>query len=236
MIKEFTFSFNELNVTSSEIQELLGIEGEAPEPFPELIEKGLKEAPEYCDIRGGIKTFDTIITDSNTTTIKVEDQVFRTARVVAIQLKEASGAALFICTAGKGITDYSKKIAAEGDLMYSYVIDTIGSATVDKAMDQIQEELRIMMEKKELGVSDRFSPGYCEWNVSDQQKLFKLFPPGFCGITLTESSLMEPIKSVSGIIGTGPGLKQKGYQCHWCSDPNCIYGKTKRKKRSKKND
>jgi hypothetical protein len=91
------------------------------------------------------------------------------------------------------------------------------------------------MKLKELGISDRFSPGYCDWNVSEQHKLFNLLPESFCGIHLSESSLMNPIKSVSGIIGIGENLKQLGYQCYWCNDPNCIYGKTKRKKMSKKN-
>lgn len=236
MIKEFRFSFNELNVTPSDIQELLGMEDVAPEPFPQLIQMGLEEAPNYCDIRGGIKTFEPIVTDSKTNTIKLEDQLFSTAKIVATQLKNATSAALFTCTAGKSISDYSKKTATEGDPIYSYVLDVIGSVTVDKAMDNIQEDLRKTMELQGLGVSDRFSPGYCEWDVSEQQKLFKLLPHHFCGITLAESSLMDPIKSVSGIIGIGPGLTQKGYQCNWCSDINCNYGKIKRKKRSKKSD
>lgn len=119
--------------------------------------------------------------------------------------------------------------------MYSYVLDVIGSVIVEKAMDEIQKKLEDDMKLNGLGISDRFSPGYCDWNVSDQHKLFRLLPENFCGIRLSESSLMNPIKSVSGIIGLGENLKQLGYQCHWCNDPNCIYGKTKRKKIAKKN-
>lgn len=236
MLEEFKFSFNDLNVSSMDIEELLGTDGEAPEPFPQLIEKGLQEAPEYCEIRGGIKIFSPVLTDTKNNTVKLEHQTFRTAKIVAIQLKNATSAALFTCTAGKGISDYARRVTAEGDPMYSYVLDVIGSVTVDKAMDLIQDALQEKMKQKELGISDRFSPGYCEWNVADQQKLFSLLPENFCGVKLSDSSLMDPIKSVSGIIGIGHGLKQKGYQCHWCNDLNCIYGKTKRKKTAKKID
>mgnify|MGYP006290639331 CR=1 FL=1 len=236
MIEEFKFSFNDLNVSEMDIEELLGTEGEIPEPFPQLIEKGLHEAPEHCEIRGGIKIFSPVFTDSKSNTVKIEHQTFRTAKIVAIQLKNATSAALFTCTAGKGISDYATRVAAEGDPMYSYVLDVIGSVTVDKAMDKIQDAVKARMKQQGLGISDRFSPGYCEWNVADQQKLFSLLPSNFCGVELSDSSLMDPIKSVSGIIGIGPGLEQKGYQCYWCNDPNCIYGKTRQKKTAKKID
>jgi hypothetical protein len=46
--------------------------------------------------------------------------------------------------------------------------------------------------------------------VAEQHKLFSLLPPGICGITLSDSALMHPIKSVSGITGIGKHCKQKG--------------------------
>ena len=114
--------------------------------------------------------------------------------------------------------------------MLGYIFDVIGSVAVEKATEKIQEILKGELLKSKLGITDRFSPGYCEWNVAEQQKLFQLMPRGFCGVSLSQSSLMNPIKSVSGIIGIGTGLKEKGYQCQWCSDVNCIYGQIKRKK------
>lgn len=97
-------------------------------------------------------------------------------------------------------------------------------------MDKIQKLLEASLQESKLNISDRYSPGYCEWSVAEQAYLFDLLPDNFCGISLSDSFLMDPIKSVSGIIGIGAGLKQKGYQCHWCTDKNCLYGKIKRKK------
>jgi hypothetical protein len=231
MIKEFQYNFEELSVSSEEIEELMGFEkGEIPEPFPELISTGLAQAPNFTRIKGGYKIFESAVIDSENWTIQIEDRIFSPTKVVTTQLKNASAAALFICTAGTKISAHSKQLAAEGDTLLSYVFDVIGSITVDKAMDKIEEELKQEMTAAGLHISDRFSPGYCEWSVADQQKLFALLPPRFCGITLTESSLMNPIKSVSGIIGIGRQVKQMGYQCNWCNDINCIYGKMKRKK------
>ena len=70
--------------------------------------------------------------------------------------------------------------------------------------------------------TNRFSPGYCGWHVREQPDLFSLFPtPHPCGIHLTDSCLMVPIKSVSGVIGIGPNVKKLEYSCGLCDYKNC---------------
>jgi hypothetical protein len=70
-------------------------------------------------------------------------------------------------------------------------------------------------------MTNRFSPGYCGWNVKDQFTLFSFFPEKFCGIELTDSALMVPVKSVSGIIGLGENVQKKAYPCDVCTMQNC---------------
>jgi hypothetical protein len=232
MIKEFRFSFNELGIVNSDIEELLSFEeGIIPEPFPELIEHALNIAPSVSNIRGGYKIFNNNETEIDKETIRICNQIFNPSKIVITQFKHASSFALFICTAGAEISQHSKEIQMNGDPLLSFVFDVIGSITVEKATDKIQKELEKESKKTGLNISDRFSPGYCEWSVAEQQKLFALMPENFCGVSLSETSLMSPIKSVSGIIALGTNLEQKGYQCHWCTEKNCIYGKIKRRKK-----
>lgn len=229
MIKEFHFSFDELNIIPKDLTDLLGFEdGIIPEPFPEIIEQALLDAPQFCTIKGGYKIFESIEINQKNASIKIENQLFLPSKVVTTQLKESTSVALYICTAGENISNHANKLISEGDPMLSYIFDVIGSVTVEKATDKIQKLLELESKKLGLNISDRYSPGYCEWSVAEQQILFSFFPNNFCGISLSESSLMHPIKSVSGIIGIGAGLQQKDYQCRWCNDENCIYGKIKR--------
>lgn len=232
MLKEFVYRFDDLSVTPNDVAKLLGFEGkEIPAPFPELISEGLTLASAICKIKGGYRHFPGFGIDKSTNTLKIENQVFSPSAIVITQLKKSTSCLLFACTAGHQISEYAKQKENEGDLILSYVIDVIGSVAVEKAMDHIQLEAKNEFKKQNLNISDRFSPGYCEWNVAEQQKLFSLLPPNFCGITLSGSSLMSPIKSVSGIIGIGKDLVQKGYQCNWCNDSNCYYGRIKRNKK-----
>lgn len=232
MIKKYKYTFEELQIVPADLQDLLGFENnEIPEPFPTYIETALASAPSLCNIQGAFRIFDTVDVNTANNTIQVETELFSPAKTVTTQLKKSTKVALFACTAGAGISEHAHKISAENDPMLAYVLDILGSVTVEKATDKIQAALLEEVSSDGLGISDRYSPGYCEWSVGEQQKLFSLLPENICGIQLSESSLMHPIKSVSGIIGIGEGLRQKGYQCKWCTDRNCIYGKMDRKKK-----
>ena len=48
-----------------------------------------------------------------------------------------------------------------------------------------------------------YSPGYCGWHVSGQRKLFDFLRPEEIGMTLNASCLMQPLKSVSGVLVAG---------------------------------
>ena len=75
-------------------------------------------------------------------------------------------------------------------------------------------------------LTNRYSPGYCHWDVADQRKLFSLFPSAPCGVTLTSSLLMNPVKSISGVIGIGKSVGYRDYPCALCLSNHCIYRKT----------
>ena len=115
----------------------------------------------------------------------------------------------------------------EGDLLKSYVYDVVGSEIVEAAADLMQDELEKAMAVGGRKITNRFSPGYCGWDVVEQHKLFRLIPGNFCGIRLTPSALMDPVKSVSGFIGIGENVKRLPYTCSFCDMKDCLYRKKK---------
>jgi hypothetical protein len=103
------------------------------------------------------------------------------------------------------------------------VFDLLGSMIVESAADLLQAEIQRMALSEGLLITNRYSPGYCNWSVADQHKLFSFFPDNCCGIRLTDSALMHPIKSVSGIIGIGPDVSFREYTCNLCSQVDCFH-------------
>ena len=141
----------------------------------------------------------------------------------------ASEVALFICTAGAAFTDLSQAYQQNGDFLEAFVVESIGSATVENAMDKVQQRLEEEMAGQGKKITNRYSPGYCEWPLSGQRELFAYIGDHPTGITLNESCLMQPIKSVSGIIGIGDAVKKRPYGCQICNSATCVYRKIKRK-------
>ena len=115
-------------------------------------------------------------------------------------------------------------------MLRGYIYDIVGSEIVEGATDLMQAELEKDVKASGSKITNRYSPGYCGWDVAEQHKLFQLVPDNYCGIKLTESALMNPVKSVSGIIGIGTRVKFNPYTCQMCDQKDCIYRKIKEKK------
>ncbi len=197
--------------------------GTAPGPVTSLIEEVSEELRQLNEVRAEYLVFDKISLIAESKALVIEGVAFNVKPIIYRQIKASEGAVLFICTAGPTVGELSRNSMKEGDLLRGYVYDVIGSEVVERAADLMQEELKEQMSLNGWSTTNRFSPGYCGWDVAEQHKLFSFFPDNFCGITLTESALMNPIKSVSGLIGTGRNVRFMPYQCKLCDDKNCIY-------------
>jgi len=203
--------------------------GTAPEPVTILINEITEELLPLGDIRAEYRIFKEISLIHEEKSLQVEGVVFNIKPIIYRQIKEAEEAALFISTAGPVIGEKSRNSMKSGDMLKGYVYDVIGSEVVEAAADMMQEELKAEAAARGKKITNRFSPGYCGWDVAEQHKLFSFLKDNFCGITLTESALMNPIKSVSGLIGIGEHVRYAPYQCHLCDDKNFIYRNRKEK-------
>lgn len=197
--------------------------GAAPEPLTEVIGEVSEDLISLGDVRAEYIILAPVICKTDNKTVEAEGVVFNVKPIIFNQIKKAEEAALFICTAGAEIAERSRRYMKEGDLLRGYVYDVIGSEVVENAADRIHEALRASIALRGMNITNRFSPGYCGWDVAEQHKLFSFFKDNYCGITLTASALMNPIKSVSGLIGIGREVRYAPYQCHLCDDKNCIY-------------
>ena len=153
---------------------------------------------------------------------------FAIGKIIERQLKGAEAYAFFICTAGVEYEAFQERLKKEGDMVRVFIADALGSVIAEKAADQMELSLQENIDKLGWHHTNRFSPGYCGWHVSQQQLLFPLFKGETCGVKLTESSLMLPIKSVSGIIGLGPNVRHLDYTCGLCDFKQC-YKRMKKK-------
>jgi hypothetical protein len=205
-ILNYQIAYHELELAFVDVARYMGYSREeVPSPVDRIITRSLEDAGSYCNIQGGL----IICSDINLDAEK--------------KIVSASNIEFYLCTAGPGISNISKRLMKEGDPLAGYAFDVIGSLVVEKAMERIQDLFGKAIKASGYRTTNRYSPGYCGWQTSEQFKLFRFFPEYFCGVRLTESALMDPIKSISGIIGIGHHVEYTEYHCELCDAVNCIY-------------
>jgi hypothetical protein len=219
-----TYQFSDLNIGPDQVEKIIGYEpGTAPEPIPELITSALYSADEYAEIRGVYLTTGDYTAIKSKELISANYHFFQTGKIVTNYISKAEQFVFFIMTAGKGIELQSQKYLSGSDPLLGYIYDVLGSLTVEASVEKILKDIEENFLLDGLKTSNPYSPGYCGWPVSDQQKLFALFKNNTCGITLSDTCLMNPIKSISGLIGVGKDIKKQPYSCTICDSKNCLY-------------
>ncbi|MGA2383712.1 MAG: vitamin B12 dependent-methionine synthase activation domain-containing protein [Gemmatimonadales bacterium] len=137
--------------------------------------------------------------------------------------------ALFAVTLGEQPSLELNHLFTAGDFALGYVLDAMASVAADGLAELAEQRFAALLQGRGWMPSDgaalRYSPGYCGWDVTGQRKLFAFLKPERIGITLTESCLMKPLKSVSGVIIAGPRaihrIRPTYDFCERCEERTC---------------
>jgi len=214
-VTEKTLSFEELGITAADVYEQMGYHDVQPDKATQQeTAMILKEVSQWLRPR-----FSYFVVN------KQPD--FEMGNIILRQLRGSEAFALFICTSGLEFETYQHRLKEQGDMVRVFIADALGSVIAEKCADQMEKALQESIDKLGWKHTNRFSPGYCGWHVSQQQLLFPLFQGHTCGVKLTDSSLMIPIKSVSGIIGLGEKVRKLEYTCGLCDFKQCYKRKKK---------
>ncbi len=135
---------------------------------------------------------------------------------------EADRLALYAVTVGDAVSLEISRLFDKHDFAVATALDAAASEGAELAAVEVERQYA---EDFATDVTMAFSPGYCGWHVSAQKELFEVLKPESIGIALTPSCLMEPLKSVSGVILAGAKeifeFEDSFPFCDACVDRNC---------------
>ncbi|MBN2100091.1 MAG: hypothetical protein JW753_10900 [Dehalococcoidia bacterium] len=166
------------------------------------VDECLRDAAGLIDARY-LFTFENVLMVAHPAAVIRETLAFE-SHVISRLLEQCTKVIVFVATIGERLEDTARKAADEGNMLRSFALDATGSVAVEQVADHIQEMAGDVGRPWGLAASRRFSPGYCDWKIEQQSLLFDLADAHLIGVRLTDSGLMIPQKSVSGIIGLGP--------------------------------
>jgi hypothetical protein len=221
----YIIELSNLELDTNEIYLNLGYGGAEPDAhFVEFVQQMLLDISGFCKPTVGYCINKGTMPD--TKFLVINNQPIKVGQIITKYLNDCSHFAAFVVTAGLEFDDYCNRLKAEGDIVSEFIAYSIGTEIAEAAVRFVSSKIAHDAAAMNMGYTHSYSPGYCSWHVREQENLFKLFPEKPCGITLNESNLMFPEKSVSGIIGLGANVQLTAHSCDICGMVTCY----KRKK------
>ena len=138
-----------------------------------------------------------------------------TSRVLRKNMDNVGRVFPYVITLGPGLEERAN---ACKDLLEQYYLDVIGNIALREARKYLEEQLRVRFALDDMSY---MAPGSLEdWPIEEQRRLFSILDnvEASIGVSLSESLLMIPKKSVSGIYFP---TEVTFYSCQLCPRDQC---------------
>ena len=140
-------------------------------------------------------------------------------------LRDCDGVILMAATLGSEVERLIRR-AQVGRMGDAVILDACGSAAIENVCDNLCADLEASFAPRYL--TDRFSPGYGDMPLKQQEELFRVLDvTRRIGVSLSESGLMLPQKSVTALIGVSDRPQPRRHRgCASCNlFETCMYRK-----------
>ena len=141
-------------------------------------------------------------------------------------LSEAIELAVVVCTIGPRLDERVAYYSRNREPLRALMLDGIGSAAVDLVAQEACNLISQEAQSRGYQASSPVSPGMPGLPIAAQRLLFRIVPADQINVSLTNSCMMVPFKSVSMVIGLGPTMPAWTQEevCARCSlNKNCLH-------------
>ena len=132
-------------------------------------------------------------------------------------LKGCHEIVMMAVTIGQG-PDRLVRRAEIRDMLKAYIYQAVGAAMAESWCEEVNALIKEEAAKRNLFTRPRFSPGYGDFPLSVQKDFERILAmPKSIGVSLSESLLMTPTKSITAVIG----LSKYRTDCHTSGCEEC---------------
>ncbi len=143
---------------------------------------------------------------------------------------QAHTAVLAAVSAGGECEEKARQLWLEEKPDEYFFLEVFGSAVVEHLVTIVGARLCAWAEKQGMAVLPHYSPGYPEWDISDQRKLLELIrQENFREeIRALDTGMLRPKKSLLAVFGITRHVHrvrnlEELIPCESCSMPSCQY-------------
>jgi hypothetical protein len=191
---------------------------EATIPSPRLIENAqraikegsplLQPAVAYCHWKVKSIQHERMLLDGGAAVI--------TGKAIVGALSASKQVTAVVCTIGGMLEEIVSDLLPE-DIPFGLAMDGVGTAAVEALLESACAFFGEEAARRGWQSTIPFSPGMQDWPAGPAQKqVFSLVDADEIGVTLTQSIVMRPLKSLSALIGFGAEVEASGHTCDYC--------------------
>lgn len=149
----------------------------------------------------------------------VSNFVFK-SKNLSKNLKGCKRAVVFAATLGTGADNVYRRLS-KTDMPMAVIADALATAMIEEFCDKIC----LGFKEKGYNLRPRFSPGYGDFDLAHQKDFMNILMCGKkIGLTLTDSLMLTPSKSVTAIMGISDTKDECNLEgCEVCEKTDCPF-------------
>lgn len=185
----------------NEIFRYLGYKKDIPdEKINLIIEDCIVEATKLVSCKYTYNTYDMEILNQNEIKVLATNCIFKGNNITK-HLGECEKIVVMAATIGIQI-DRNIKLLENTDMTKAVVFNAVSTTYIEELCDYVQSEIQSKYLKEGYSITNRYSPGYGDFNILQQIDIGNLLKTNTTiGLTITNTGLSIPFKSVTAIIG-----------------------------------
>ena len=185
------------------------------------IQDSFRELERLADKKSIYRIFELSLKDENELKIgnvEIYSRNFRT------NLKDCKQVVLFAATLGAEVDRLIRKMQVV-DMAKAVVMQACAATLLEEYSDELQQKIAERMQEQGKYIRPRFSPGYGDFSIQHQKDVLAMLETSKrIGVTMTDSYMLTPTKSVTAVIGIGDAeMNCNLNSCEECDKTDCTY-------------
>jgi len=145
------------------------------------------------------------------------------SKMLRKHLQDSKQVIVLAATVGEEVEHASTKYFEKGEYAVGLLIDAAATAAVEQAANALCTMLSGQFRQQGLNLTTRFSPGYGDWSLEEQDKVVVLANTKAIGVSLTNSKMLLPRKSITAVVGLRTVKGQnENFECSECAKTDCL--------------
>jgi len=164
------------------------------------IDRWISEAEMICDITLIYRFIgvESVSADS----VRLSGGITLNSGALAVFLQDSREVLLMASTAGIAVDNEINRLQNSDEMARALVYDAAASVIADAGLDWLMAYLRrMLMQRGKILANNRFSPGYADLDLSNQQIFYDLLELSKWGIQITQKYILIPRKTVTAAAG-----------------------------------